>query len=131
MPSWRAAKHPIACTGSFGQPITELHELLEAITQFVCCASEKLCRQNSHTGQLMDLQPATLQQLTLDLDADMPENRIRLMQAMDQLNQRYGRGTLKLASGGAPRDIKLWAMKQEHKTTAYTTDWAGLANARS
>ena len=28
---------------------------------------------------LMDLQPATHQQLTLDLDADMPENRIRSM----------------------------------------------------
>jgi DNA polymerase V len=75
---------------------------------------------------LMDLQPATRQQLTLDLDADMPENRIRLMQAMDQLNQRYGRGTLKLASAGAPRDIKLWAMKQERMTPAYTTDWAKL-----
>jgi DNA polymerase V len=184
------AKQQIACTRSFGQPITELHELQEAITEFACRAAEKLRKQNSHTGQLMafirtspfrekdpqysrsasiplpsptsdsahitqaacailkhiyrpgykyakagvmlmDLQPATRQQLTLDLDADMPENRIRLMQAMDQLNQRYGRGTLKLASGGAPRDIKLWAMKQEHKTTAYTTDWAGLANARS
>jgi len=179
------AKQQIACTRSFGQPITELHELQEAITEFACRAAEKLRKQNSHTGQLMafirtspfrekdpqysrsasiplpsptsdsahitqtacailkhiyrpgykyakagvmlmDLQPATRQQLTLDLDADMPENRIRLMQAMDQLNQRYGRGTLKLASAGAPRDIKLWAMKQERMTPAYTTDWAKL-----
>jgi DNA polymerase V len=56
----------------------------------------------------------------------MPENRIRLMAAMDAMNQRYGRGTLKLASAGTPRAIKLWAMRQERKTTAYTTDWTGL-----
>jgi hypothetical protein len=61
----------------------------------------------------MDLQPATRQQLTLDLDADMPENRIRLMQAMDQLNQRYGRGTLKLASAGGIGGVPVWGMKQE------------------
>jgi DNA polymerase V len=75
---------------------------------------------------LMDLQPATRQQLTLDLDADMPENRIRLMLAMDQLNQRYGRGTLKLGSAGAPKAMKLWAMRQHRMSPAYTTDWAGL-----
>jgi DNA polymerase V len=179
------AKQQIACTRSFGHPITELHELQEAITEFACRAAEKLRKQNSHTGQLMafirtspfrekdpqysrsasiplpsptsdsahitqtacailkhiyrpgykyakagvmlmDLQPATRQQLTLDLEADMPENRIRLMQAMDQINRRYGRGSLVLGSGGAPRDIKLWAMKQERMTPAYTTDWAKL-----
>jgi DNA polymerase V len=49
---------------------------------------------------LMDLQPATRQQLTLDFDDTMPENRIRLMQAMDQINQRYGRGSLVLSSAG-------------------------------
>jgi DNA polymerase V len=49
---------------------------------------------------LMDLQPATRQLLTLDLDADMPENRIRLMQAMDQVNRRFGRGSLVLGSAG-------------------------------
>jgi hypothetical protein len=30
----------------------------------------------------------------------MPENRIRLMQAMDQINCRYGRGSLVLGSAG-------------------------------
>jgi len=75
---------------------------------------------------LMDLQPASREQLTLDFDDTMPDNRVRLMHAMDQLNQRYGRGTLKLASAGAPRARKLWAMKQEKMSTGYTTDWRGL-----
>ena len=184
------AKQQIACTRSFGQPITELHELQEAITEFACRAAEKLRKQNSHTGQLMafirtspfrekdpqysrsasiplpsptsdsahitqtacailkhiyrpgfkyakagvmlmDLQPATRQQLTLDLDADMPENRIRLMQAMDQINRRYGRGSLVLGSAGGIGAQPVWGMKQERKTSAYTTDWLGLPNAWS
>jgi DNA polymerase V len=47
------AKQQIACTRSFGRPITELYELREAITEFACRAAEKLRKKNSHTGQLM------------------------------------------------------------------------------
>ena len=180
-----AAKQQIACTRSFGQAITELSALQEAITEFACRAAEKLRKQASHTGHvmdfirtspfrekdpqysrsasiplpsptsdsahitqaanallkhiyrpgykyakagvmLMDLQPATRQQRTLDLDADMPENRARLMQAMDALNQRFGRGTLNLASAGTAGRQRVWTMKQERLTPAYTTDWADL-----
>ncbi len=74
---------------------------------------------------LMDLQPATREQLTLDFDETMPENRVRLMLAMDQLNQRYGHGTLTLASAGAPKAMKLWAMHQEQLSSGFTTDWRG------
>ena len=180
------AKQQIACTRSFGHPITELHELQEAITEFACRAAEKLRKQNSHTGHLMafirtspfrekdpqysrsasiplpsptsdsahitqaanailkhiyrpgfkyakagvmlmDLQPATRQQLTLDLDADMPENRVQLMQAMDEVNQRFGRGTLSLASAGTAGRHRAWSMKQERLSSGFTTDWEGLA----
>lgn len=76
---------------------------------------------------LMDLQPATRQQLTLDLDSDMPENRIRLMQAMDEVNQRFGRGTLHLASAGTAGRHRAWAMKQERLSSGFTTDWGELA----
>jgi hypothetical protein len=40
----------------------------------------------------IDPQPATREQLTLDFDETMHENRVCPMLAMDQLNQRYGRG---------------------------------------
>jgi len=46
-------KQQIACTRSFGRPITELSDLLEAITEFTSRAAEKLRRQNSQAGQLM------------------------------------------------------------------------------
>ena len=184
------AKQQIACTRSFGQPITELRHLQEAITEFACRAAEKLRQQGSHSGHimafirtspfrqndpqysrsasvplpsptsdsahitqaanallkhiyrpgfqyakagvmLMDLQPASRHQMTLDWDEDMPENRSRLMRAMDQVNQRYGRGTLQLASAGAPTARKLWAMRQERMTPAYTTDWVNLLTVQN
>ena len=46
-------KQQIACTRSFGRPVTELSDLLEAITEFTSRAAEKLRRQNSQAGQLM------------------------------------------------------------------------------
>ena len=51
--------------------------------------------------------------------------RIRLMGVLDELNQRYGRGTLKLASAGveALGERASWAMRQERRSPAYTTCW--------
>lgn len=46
-------KQQIACTRSFGHPVTELNDLLEAITEFTSRAAEKLRKQNSNAGQLM------------------------------------------------------------------------------
>jgi DNA polymerase V len=181
-------KQQIACTRSFGSPVTELNDLLEAITEFASRAAEKLRKQNSQAGQvmalirtspfrkqdkqhsayrtiplpsptsdsahlvelacaivrhiyrpghnyakagvmLMDLQPASTEQLRLNLGSEEPENRTRLMQALDSINQRYGRGTLHLASAGTAGKLRTWVMKQERKTPGYTTDWGGLVTA--
>jgi len=48
-----APKQEIACTRSFGQPVTELADLQEAITEFASSAAEKLRRQGSHAGQVL------------------------------------------------------------------------------
>lgn len=42
------------------------------------------------------------------------------MNALDGLNQRFGRGTVKVSIQGA---YKEWQMKQERKSPNYTTDW--------
>lgn len=47
-----ASKKEIACTRSFGHPVTQLHELTEAITDFASRASEKLRKQGSLTAQV-------------------------------------------------------------------------------
>ena len=38
-----------------------------------------------------------------------------------QMDQRYGLGTQKLASAGAPKAMKLWAMRQERMSSGFTT----------
>jgi DNA polymerase V len=76
---------------------------------------------------LMDLRPEGLVQSTLALETEAlwAPNKPALMQAMDAINQRHGRGALHLASTGATQP-RPWAMKQGRKTPAYTTRWAGL-----
>ena len=48
-----AAKKEIACTRSFGHPVTELAPLLEAVSEFASRAAEKLRLQASLASQLL------------------------------------------------------------------------------
>lgn len=48
-----AAKQQIACTRSFGHPITELPALTEAVSEFASRAAQKLRCQSSLAGQLL------------------------------------------------------------------------------
>ena len=70
---------------------------------------------------LLELQPAGVVQQELDLEQDQIEDRSRLMQALDHLNRRYGRGTVLMASAGTGDIPRNWAMKQERRTPRYTT----------
>jgi DNA polymerase V len=47
----------------------------------------------------------------------------RLMSAIDGLNSRFGRGTIKVSTGGMRVE---WGMRQERKSPNYTTDWSQL-----
>jgi DNA polymerase V len=47
------AKQQIACTRSFGHPVTELADLIEAISEFTSRAGEKLRRQSGLAGQIL------------------------------------------------------------------------------
>ena len=42
------------------------------------------------------------------------------MRAIDGLNARFGRGTVKVSTGGMSDG---WAMRQERKSPNYTTEW--------
>jgi DNA polymerase V len=186
-------KKEIACTRSFGHPVTELAGLTEAVTEFSSRAAEKVRKQHSlaadvmvfirtspfrkdaqysrsivvpllrpsaDTGtliraavgglqaiyrpgyhyakagvMLLDLQPDAVVQGELDLGdvgtQEQQEEKIRLMSTLDTLNQRFGKGTLKMASAGLDGDRRLWSMKQERRTPAYTTHWADIPVARA
>ena len=79
---------------------------------------------------LLDLHSAKLRQGELDLEPQEPgdSTRERLMGVLDELNQRYGRGTVKLASAGiqAMGERASWAMRQERRSPAYTTCWEDM-----
>lgn len=47
----------------------------------------------------------------------------RLMAAMDDLNGKYGKGTVRMASQGF---VKPWEMKREMLSPEFTTSWDGL-----
>jgi len=67
---------------------------------------------------LSEITPVTRRQSDL-LEPDTTSNA-NLMQALDNLNQRYGRGTVKVSTQGA---FQGWQMRQERKSPNYTTSW--------
>ena len=84
---------------------------------------------------LVDLQPASVQQRELDLgDPNEPpttRDRSRLMAAMDLINTRFGKGTVHSGGTGKPGANRVWTMKQERRTPAYTTCLADVPVARA
>lgn len=82
---------------------------------------------------LMELQPAYEKQFELDLQGDEPlRDRARLMQALDVVNDRWGKGTMRMGTS-KPRRASLadWEMKQRRRTPAYTTEWAAMPVVRA
>ena len=70
---------------------------------------------------LGDISPISMVQG--DLLEPQANGENRLMSAIDGLNSRFGRGTVKVSTGGMRKE---WGMRQERKSPNYTTDWAEL-----
>ena len=68
---------------------------------------------------LLSLSPADRRQGTLFDPGDGERSRA-LMAALDAVNARLGRGTLRFGTEGFDRP---WAMRQAHRSPAYTTRW--------
>ena len=186
-----APKQEIACTRSFGHPVTELHHLAEAVTDFASWAAVKVRKQGSLAGQLLvfvrtspfrqelqysrsitvplrrpsadtgillnaalsgleriflpgfnyakagvmllELRPDSQQQAELALENDEGQDleRGRLMTSLDELNGRFGRGTVLMGSAGLEGEKRAWSMKQERRTPAYTTCWEDMPLAQA
>ena len=81
---------------------------------------------------LLDIQDSSVDQIELNFNEPVAgRDRTRLMTALDAVNNRWGKGTMKIGSanvGQAPRD---WTMKQERRTPAYTTEWDDMPIARA
>jgi DNA polymerase V len=81
---------------------------------------------------LMELQSDSVQlQSELDLEGDVGRDRGRLMSTLDELNLRYGKGSVLMASAGLEESKRVWSMKQERRTPGYTTCWEDMPVARA
>ena len=74
---------------------------------------------------LGELVTAEAQQQDLFQTSINQEKTGRLMHALDSINRKMGRATLKLASEGV-QDRQPWRMKQERRSPGYTTRWEDL-----
>jgi DNA polymerase V len=117
------------------RPTADTGAIVQATTlglQAIYCQGFKYAKAGV---MLLDLQPDSVVQGELDLDDDDSHgdlaDKVRLMSALDTINKRYGRGTMKMASAGLDGDRRVWSMRQERRTPAYTTNWADIPIARS
>ena len=72
---------------------------------------------------LMDLVDEGGQQLDLYGYSDSDPKSKNLMLAMDNINKKYAKGTIKLAAEGTN---KVWSMRRSFKSPNYTNDWHEL-----
>jgi DNA polymerase V len=77
---------------------------------------------------LSDIRPRLHNQLSLFSSLRATHADGRLMQALDRINARWGRGTLRLAAEGLDKE---WQMKRGHLSPGYTTEWAGLPTVKA
>lgn len=74
---------------------------------------------------LMDIVPATNQQFSLFVSGGALDARSRqLMDVLDGINGKFGRGTLRLAAEGIEKG---WQMRRGNLSPRYTTEWDCLA----
>ncbi len=71
---------------------------------------------------LSEITPNTQRQENLFAEAEQ-QDESKLMAVLDRVNQRFGRGMVRISSQEASRD---WKMRQERKSPAYTTCWTEL-----
>jgi DNA polymerase V len=76
---------------------------------------------------LWGLHPANSVQTHLFVAHDNAKNQT-LMQVMDSINAKQGRGTVKLAACGT-YDAN-WSMQSQHRSPCYTTRWSELLTVR-
>lgn len=114
-----------------------------ADTRLLVEAAVRLARQEFRSGfnyakagvVLSSLQPASQHQGELELFStdEQPvapaKDRTALMDAMDILNRRYGRDSVRIGSStlaSSGERVRSWATKQERRSPRFTTRWAEM-----
>ena len=74
---------------------------------------------------LLDLQDSGIEQKELDLEYELVSRR-QLMIAMEELNDRFGRGPVIIVCAGLKGKKRSGAMHQDLLTSQYITRWDEL-----
>lgn len=93
-------KKQIACTRSFGQPVTEVEPLIEAVSEFTSRAGAKLRRQSSVAGQILVFAhtspfrpgPHFSKGIVIPLRRPTADSRLLVQSAVMGVNQIYKPG---------------------------------------
>lgn len=128
-------QHAVNVTVPLVRPTGDSAVLLTAATAAVRAQFRSGFRYAKAGAVLSDLRASGQEQGELDLFASEEDEvakaanasgRARLMVAMDALNNRFGRDSVRLGSTAAASngaEVRVWATKQERRSPRYTTRW--------
>lgn len=111
------------------QPSSDTALLVRAATRGISQIYEPGYQLSKAGVMLLDLSPAAMQQASLlDESNFYARDHSPLMEAMDHLNARYGKGTVGMASALQESG---WGMRQDRRTPRYTTELNDIPIART
>ena len=112
-------QHHGACTVELPAPTADTRALIGQAMRGLSAIYREGHRYKKAGIMLLSLTPADRRQGTLFDVADSARSQ-RLMATLDAVNARLGRGTLRFGTEGFRQP---WAMRQAHRSPAYTTRW--------
>ena len=134
-------QHNVNVTIPLVRPTADTAELLRAVEIAVRTQFRPGLRYAKAGAVLSELQAAGREQGELDLFSagdepapPAPDPRARLMQAMDTLNNRFGRDSVRIGSTAVASrnaEVAVWATKQERRSPRYTTRWDEMPVVRA
>ncbi len=133
-------QHSVNVTLPLVRPTADTAVLMHAAETAVRTQFRAGFRYAKAGAVLSDLQPIGQEQGELDLFSSLedtrsaPDPRTKLMAAMDALNNRFGRDSVRLGSTAAASngsDVAVWATRQERRSPRYTTRWNEMPVVRA
>lgn len=114
-------------TVSLPSPVSDSRQLANV----ALWALKQLYRTNYNYAKagvmLSELVPVGHAQMDMFSKTETSIKSTELMKAMDSINRKMGKDSIKLASEGFRRP---WKMRQENKSPSYTTEWEQVVSAR-
>lgn len=120
---WHAAE-PVA---ELTLPTSDTMRLVEVACRLVeahWCPGFRYCKAGAFVTDLIPEGSCSVTGSLFDLpDEECDETRRRLMECLDDLTRRFGKGAWKIGSSGLADG---WQMKRDRLTPAYLTRWADI-----